>query len=202
MSKFGKVWYPNLGKYHCRQRPYRDEYTGSLPNSEVNRHRARSVVNWGTVRENLRVPLAFLLHLPCPRAWLGGAPRSLAAHLYGVGLGVHFGAFLAVFSRRPPAGQGRGIFRRFFAEFMPELTACRAAILRGLERRSREAFFRHFSPQTQTFSLKNCRMLGSRVAPKKELKFSRKRGPLKMPISFSVGLLRSVPRMRNTGRRV
>ncbi len=41
-----------------RQRPYRDEYTGSLPNSEVNRRRARSVLNWGTVQEHRREPLA------------------------------------------------------------------------------------------------------------------------------------------------
>ena len=119
MSKFGKVWYSNRGKYHCRQRPYRDEYTGSLPNSEVNRHRARSVVNWGTVRENLRVPLAFLLHLPCPRAWMGGAPRSPAAHLYGGGLGVHFGGFLAVFfpdaTSWPREGHFLPIFRRIYA---------------------------------------------------------------------------------------
>ena len=42
-----------------RWRPYRAEYTGSLPNSEVNRRRARSVLNWGTVREHPWVPLAF-----------------------------------------------------------------------------------------------------------------------------------------------
>ena len=43
---------------YIRQRPYRNEYTGSLPNSEVNRCRARSVLNWGTVREHPWVPLA------------------------------------------------------------------------------------------------------------------------------------------------
>ena len=41
------------------QRPYRNEYTGSLPNSEVNRCRARSVLGWGTAWEVLRVLLAF-----------------------------------------------------------------------------------------------------------------------------------------------
>ena len=44
---------------YIRQRPYRNEYTGSLPNSEVNRCRARSVLGWGTAREALRVLLAF-----------------------------------------------------------------------------------------------------------------------------------------------
>ena len=42
-----------------RRRPYRDEYTGSLPNSEVNRRRALSVGEWGTVSEAIRVLLAF-----------------------------------------------------------------------------------------------------------------------------------------------
>ena len=42
-----------------RQRPYRAEYTGSLSNSAVNRRRARSVLNWGTVREHPWVLLAF-----------------------------------------------------------------------------------------------------------------------------------------------
>ena len=41
------------------QRPYRVECTGSLPNSEVKRRRARSVPGWGTAREALRVLLAF-----------------------------------------------------------------------------------------------------------------------------------------------
>ena len=44
----------------ARQRPYRDEYTGSLPNSEVNRRRARSVLPWGTGWEALWVLLALL----------------------------------------------------------------------------------------------------------------------------------------------
>ena len=48
-----------LGRPICRQRPYRVECTGSLPNSEVKRRRARLVLGWGTAREDLRVPLAF-----------------------------------------------------------------------------------------------------------------------------------------------
>ena len=42
----------------CR-RPYRNEYTGSLPNSEVNRCRALSVGGWGTASEAIRVLPAF-----------------------------------------------------------------------------------------------------------------------------------------------
>ena len=42
-----------------RWRPYRDQSTGSLPNSEVNCRRARSVLGWGTAWEALRVLLAF-----------------------------------------------------------------------------------------------------------------------------------------------
>ena len=45
----------------CCQRPYRVECTGSLPNSEVKRRRARLVLGWGTAREDLRVLLAFFL---------------------------------------------------------------------------------------------------------------------------------------------
>ena len=45
------------------QRPYRVECTGSLPNSEVKRRRARSVPGWGTAREALRVLLAFIIIL-------------------------------------------------------------------------------------------------------------------------------------------
>ena len=41
------------------QRPYRVECTGSLPNSEVKRRRARIVPGWGTAWEVLRVLLAF-----------------------------------------------------------------------------------------------------------------------------------------------
>ena len=46
---------------YCRWRPYRVECTGSLPNSEVKRRRARLVLGWGTAREDLRVPPAFRL---------------------------------------------------------------------------------------------------------------------------------------------
>ena len=44
-----------------RWRPYRAEYTGSLPNSEVNRRRARSVLGWGTAWEVLWVLPAFAI---------------------------------------------------------------------------------------------------------------------------------------------
>ena len=47
------------GNIGVRQRPYRVECTGSLPNSEVKRRRARLVLGWGTAREDLRVLLAF-----------------------------------------------------------------------------------------------------------------------------------------------
>jgi hypothetical protein len=40
-------------------RPYCVEYTGSHPNSEVKRHRARLVLGWGTAWEHLRVLTAF-----------------------------------------------------------------------------------------------------------------------------------------------
>ena len=42
-----------------RQRPYRVEYAGSLPNSAVKRRRARLVLGWGTAWESLGVLLAF-----------------------------------------------------------------------------------------------------------------------------------------------
>ena len=42
-----------------RWRPYRVEYTGSLPTSEVKQHRARLVLGWGTAWEHLRVLPAF-----------------------------------------------------------------------------------------------------------------------------------------------
>ena len=45
-----------------RQRPYRIEYTGSLPNSAVKRYRARLVLGWGTAWEPLRVLLAFYFY--------------------------------------------------------------------------------------------------------------------------------------------
>ena len=44
-----------------RQRPYHVECTGSLPNSEVKRRRARLVLGWGTAREGLRVLSAFAI---------------------------------------------------------------------------------------------------------------------------------------------
>ena len=47
----------------CRRRPYRVECTGSLSTSEVKRRRARSVLGWGTAREDLRVLSAF--HVTC-----------------------------------------------------------------------------------------------------------------------------------------
>ena len=53
-----------MGNIGVRQRPYRVECTGSLPNSEVKRRRARLVLGWGTAREDLRVLLAFCLRLP------------------------------------------------------------------------------------------------------------------------------------------
>ena len=47
--------YKQIKKVFFRQRPYRVECTGSLPNSEVKRRRARLVLGWGTAREDLRV---------------------------------------------------------------------------------------------------------------------------------------------------
>ena len=44
-----------------RWRPYRVECTGSLPNSEVKRRRARLVLGWGTAREDLGMLSAFWL---------------------------------------------------------------------------------------------------------------------------------------------
>ena len=57
--------------YSC-QRPYRVECTGSLPNSEVKRRRARLVLGWGTAREDLRVLLAFCSSLFLLHLWLHG----------------------------------------------------------------------------------------------------------------------------------
>ena len=42
-----------------RQRPYRVENTGSLPNSAVKQRRARLVLGWGTACESLGVLLSF-----------------------------------------------------------------------------------------------------------------------------------------------
>ena len=50
---------PRQEKLNFRWRPYHVEYTGSLPNSEVKRCRARLVLGWGTAREDLRVLPAF-----------------------------------------------------------------------------------------------------------------------------------------------
>ena len=58
-----------------RQRPYRDENTGSLPNSAVKHHRARLVLGWGTAWESLGVLLAF-----CPFCLFYKAAR-LRCHL-------------------------------------------------------------------------------------------------------------------------
>ena len=49
-----RIWTP-----FSRWRPYRVEYTGSLPTSEVKRRRARLVLGWGTAWEHLRVLSAF-----------------------------------------------------------------------------------------------------------------------------------------------
>ena len=54
----------NISEEDKCQRPYRVECTGSLPNSEVKRRRARLVLGWGTAREDLRVLLAFCVFLP------------------------------------------------------------------------------------------------------------------------------------------
>ena len=45
--------------HHICCRPYHVECTGSLPTSEVKRHRARLVLGWGTAWEDLRVLTAF-----------------------------------------------------------------------------------------------------------------------------------------------
>jgi hypothetical protein len=58
------VTHSRQAKKSCRQRPYRVECTGSLPNSEVKRRRARLVLGWGTAREDLRVLLAFCVVQP------------------------------------------------------------------------------------------------------------------------------------------
>ena len=65
-----------------RQRPYRDENTGSLPNSAVKHHRARLVLGWGTAWESLGVLLAF-----CPFCtfYLAARLRCLLAQRSGAG---------------------------------------------------------------------------------------------------------------------
>ena len=50
---------PGMCDIVFRRRPYRVEYTGSLPTSEVQRRRARLVLGWGTAREDPRVLSAF-----------------------------------------------------------------------------------------------------------------------------------------------
>ena len=61
-----------MKKKIIRCRPYRVECTGSLPTSEVKRHRARLVLGRGTAWEDLRVLSAFLSEtsavLPAPTA--------------------------------------------------------------------------------------------------------------------------------------
>ena len=65
---------------YIRWRPYRSEYTGSLPNSEVNRSRARSVLDWGTVREHLRVLPAFYIKSSQPDLMSSGRSLALIDH--------------------------------------------------------------------------------------------------------------------------
>ena len=81
----------SVSSYFCRWRPYRVECTGSLPNSEVKRRRARLVLGWGTAREDLRVPPAFF-SFPLGRArawfssvtWIGHSLSLGAEHGSGV----------------------------------------------------------------------------------------------------------------------
>ena len=61
-----------------RRRPYRVECTGSLLTSEVKRHRARSVLGWGTAWEDLRVLSAFTRRRACCEvAAIDARPRAL-----------------------------------------------------------------------------------------------------------------------------
>jgi hypothetical protein len=62
-----------MRNFKARWRPYRVECTGSLPTSEVKRHRARLVLGWGTAWEVLRVLPAFL-------AGQGEAAESRQSH--------------------------------------------------------------------------------------------------------------------------
>ena len=71
-----KVTFPS------RQRPYRVECTGSLPNSEVKRRRARSVPGWGTAREALRVLLAFF-RARSLQGWLFSTPNCVFTKFQG-----------------------------------------------------------------------------------------------------------------------
>jgi hypothetical protein len=61
-----------------RRRPYRVEYTGSLPTSEVKRHRARLVLGWGTAWEHPRVLSAFCIRLLIWHSAQRFAPRTNA----------------------------------------------------------------------------------------------------------------------------
>ena len=56
-----QTWFICTQPQHIRWRPYRNEYVGSLQNSETNRCRARIVLRWGTAREVLRVLPALLI---------------------------------------------------------------------------------------------------------------------------------------------
>jgi hypothetical protein len=61
-----------------RRRSYRVEYTGSLPTSEVKRHRARLVLGWGTAWEHPRVLSAFCFPLLIWHSAQCVAPRTNA----------------------------------------------------------------------------------------------------------------------------
>ena len=80
----------NISEEDKCQRPYRVECTGSLPNSEVKRRRARLVLGWGTAREDLRVLLAFSLsvffHIICFDNWTyHNVYRVVRKHVVGEG---------------------------------------------------------------------------------------------------------------------
>ena len=72
-----------MKKMFPRQRPYRVECTGSLPNSEVKRRRARLVLGWGTAREDLRVLLAFCSSLFLLHLWVHGCFGYIVQKLKG-----------------------------------------------------------------------------------------------------------------------
>ena len=61
IHKLGQTLHIRCRSLCHRWRPYRVECTGSLPTSEVKRRRARSVLGWGTAREDLRVLSALVL---------------------------------------------------------------------------------------------------------------------------------------------
>ena len=73
-----------------RWRPYRVECTGSLSTSEVKRHRARSVLGWGTAWEDLRVLPAFfcfpLLGLPPSMHCLVGGFSGFSSFFFPLGI--------------------------------------------------------------------------------------------------------------------